>query len=403
MKIKTALSVGCLLTGGFLSDGVSAAQLDLRVAYRADSTNPGNTEFINITPPGGYCVLHPQHCLPNTVSFAIPLLMMNRKVNGNATDKRLWIYQSLDSGFKDIEMTSTTGTKTMFRFRLTLLSQQFSRLGADVISFGSVTPSGGCNAAGNITTSGPVDNWNAMWAWGYPEGVTTCWMQPEMSSAPSSPNMTGENISIGYELIASNPLRIGSGDYTGTVRYSVGNGAQIDLGEGMYSDSELVINVSATVHHDLAVSHIANGGRVKLQPPGGWGRWMQGGAGPQRLENDSTFYLTASGEFKINLQCEYTSQINPYNCGLRNTDDGRIAELHTYLTIPEAQSSNGATAEKLLLRRYNSTAVFPKRTLVKQRSTVNFLLADDFGNLEQMLSSPGSQWRGSVTLVFDAE
>lgn len=223
-----------------------------------------------------------------------------------------------------------------------------------------------------------------------------CWRQP---TTTGSRFISADTISIGYQLVTPNPLRIDSGKYIGSVRYSVGNGQQIDLGEGNYSDNELVFNIEATVHHDLIVGHIANGGKAQLQPPGGWGRWMQGGPQPQRLENDSTFILSGSGPFSVTLRCEHNDR---NDCALKNADNGDLVPVVTSLTVPGVMNAetNALTEQTRLSNDGVPRLLYADSYLLNQRSTLHFQTGG--AATQQMLSQPGSRWRGAVTLVFDA-
>lgn len=392
MKLKKVLNIGCLLVGGFMSVVAGAASLNISSEFRGDPMNPDKREFTNTTPVGGHCAQWPVYCPAGTTSISTPITISDRLFDGASLDKRKWSYMSMDSAEKNITLTnSITGVEVVFKFRLTLLSQYYR--GVDGILFDSagLYPGGGC--AGTIGVNG--GSWYAF-GWIFPEGVMECWRKP---TTTGSHFVSADTVSIGYQLVTPDPLRIDSGEYIGSVRYSVGNGQQIDLGEGNYSDNELVINIGATVHHDIKVGHIANGGKAQLQPPGGWGRWMQGGPQPQRLENDAKFILSGSGPFSVTLLCEHN---NRNDCALKNADNGDLVPVMTGLTVPGViNAETNALIERIRLRNNGvPRLLYADSYLLNQRSTLHFQTGE--AATQQMLSQPGSRWRGAVTLVFDA-
>lgn len=153
---------------------------------------------------------------------------------------------NVDSAFRDIELTCViTGEKVMARFRTTPSSQYD----------GSDTGDKFKRAGINSTTAGAIP--------------------------------------MGYQLMMVGPAHMGSSDHISEVRYRVGNGLQIDLGQS--ADSELVINVAASVYQHCKVSHLVNGGRAERKWPELWS---------QPLECDSTFLLSGAGQFGLSLKCE---------------------------------------------------------------------------------------------------
>ncbi len=93
---------------------------------------------------------------------------------------------------------------------------------------------------------------------------------PERSAVCArNPRATTDSVanylrSIGYHLETPNPLQAQDGQYSGSVTYTVGNGQQIDLGQGDYSDSELTLQLLLDVVHDFKVRFASERPTVKL-------------------------------------------------------------------------------------------------------------------------------------------
>jgi len=392
--MKTNMLKISILLAGIISGIAGAAELNVTTEFTPDPTNTGHNRFINTTPVSGYCKKYPQYC-KDSFSLSTEILVSERIMNEGETDKRFWTYQGLDSNFRVVKLTDTrTGETIDVRFRLNLLSQRYvyPEGGIDFDRAG-IYPQEGCR--GTIGVGGGK---NYEFGWIFPEGVSPCSRRPIIAAGEKIVSM--DTLSVGYIMETPNPLRISSGDYTGSVEYSVGNGAQIDFGEGVYSHDRLVINIDARVNHDLSVSHIANGGQAQLQPPGGWGRWQQGGAEPEKLRAGATFRLTASGPFNVWMICEHQDVRG--DCVIKNDASGEGVPVSTRLTLPGVINRDTMKLAEDVMLQANapSLTMYADEYLIQQNSRVNFEVGR--AGTRQMLQQPGSTWRGGVTVVFDA-
>lgn len=68
------------------------------------------------------------------------------------------------------------------------------------------------------------------------------------------PGFSYRYLDFAYELRTPNPLKMSSGQYTGSLTYSVGPGQDIDMGDVMLpNDSALTLNFNLEVQHTLQV------------------------------------------------------------------------------------------------------------------------------------------------------
>src|SRR3546814_3118440 len=77
--------------------------------------------------------------------------------------------------------------------------------------------------------------------------------------------MTYRYLDFAYELRTPNPLNMSSGQYTGSLTYSIGPGQDFDMGDVMLpNDSALTLNFNLEVQHTLQVEVPPGGNRVEL-------------------------------------------------------------------------------------------------------------------------------------------
>ena len=81
-------------------------------------------------------------------------------------------------------------------------------------------------------------------------------------------DLTISSIYLGYKLKAPNPLAMENGTYTGKLTLSMGHNLDFDFGAGTYTDTQLTVNFTIKVRHQIKIDFPAGGNRVVLQPPG---------------------------------------------------------------------------------------------------------------------------------------
>lgn len=384
------LLLSVMLTGAGAAHAVEAT---LTAQFRPSLLAPLRNQFVNTTPQSGYCARWPHLCAEGDFSVATGLTIHNRRMIQASEDPRYHHFAGMDATWKEVAVAGPGGVEAVVRFRLTLISQSYLEgQGADNSTPGSYGSAvGGCRGRIGIGNAGFY-----AYAWALPEGNTYCYRRP---GGGRNSTMGVNDISVGYQLVAPDPLSLPNGNYRGVVRYSVGKGRQFDVGEGEYSDEELVFNLDLSVEHEFKIDIPPGSDRVQLQPKDGWSSWMDGGRAPSRLQQEVPFLLSSSGEFGVYLECA-----NPQGrgCGIRSVGSGVDVPIDVDITMPGMHAiENGEAAVGTMLGvgapgiRFSSGGYLHNRP-----SRLRFSVSGDA--LSTMLQEPASRWSGVVTVVFDA-
>lgn len=378
--------VGILMTGA-----AGAATLDIITEFKADIRNPGNNEFKNVTPLSGFCGRWPKYCPDGVFSIMIPGLTVEKTLEYASWEPEKHTYLAVDGRNRDVVLTNTqTGDKTNAQFRLAFFSKEYTPANG-TSGLLSNPPVGGCSFEQVV---GNEVRHTVLWKIN-PEKVV-CYTY--LKNNRSDGSLRIQNISIGFALKTGKPLELPAGNYEGEVVYTVGNGMEVDLGGESYSDNEIRIRIKATVEHAFYIKFPRDNMDVHLTPPGGWSTWVNGGVTPQKLSSEVPFALTSSGTFKVSMQCEYQEG---QGCGLKDTKSKETVPLDVRMTVP------GFVSNKQLVRGIVLSSNAPLRVdppgylAVDLRSKLDFQVGRK--GVEKMVKSPGSEWKGVVTLIFDSD
>jgi hypothetical protein len=216
------------------------------------------------------------------------------------------------------------------------------------------------------------------------------------------PAMSYTHLDFAYELRTPNPLKMSSGQYTGTVTYTVGPGQDLDMGDVMIpSDSVIRFNLKLDVEHTLKVEVPPGGNRVELVPPEGWQSWLNSGRKPTRLFRDQRFHISASSRFKMALECQH---ISGNTCAIAETGTGHAVPVDVSVTLPDGltDAAGQPVNRRRLLRDGSGTELFQPGLYVDRRSgTLHFEVGQ--GSVEQMLDSGATTYSGDVTVIWDSQ
>lgn len=218
---------------------------------------------------------------------------------------------------------------------------------------------------------------------------------------PNSRVFTLEQTQIAfvYELLTDSPMKLENGQYKGRLVFSVGSGADFDMGEGEYADSQLVVNINLNVEHQAMLRFPANSTRVVLEPEKGWQGYMATGKVTGSVKADVPFQIWSTGPLNIYLQCNV--DMAPY-CGLRNSNNGHRITVMTTITMPQGiKAPYGITAEGIRLYAAPSRVKFtPDQKITNGQGIVHFEVnAKDVA--AALRSNPGGEYSGSVSLMIE--
>lgn len=122
--------------------------------------------------------------------------------------------------------------------------------GAKDVYDGMTKPFGGCRYVNRAYASYPnrISRWVLLW--GNLDGKS-CYT--EKSAEPYDGLYSINMVMFGFKIKPPSPLDMPNGTYRGSLTLSMGNNGDISLGNGEYSDNQLVINLTLTVRHQLKV------------------------------------------------------------------------------------------------------------------------------------------------------
>lgn len=398
-KWLTGAATAALLAGATTT--AVATEVTITAEYRPSGSDPTDVTFRNTTPcalPGATNTWCTQ---PGTDSpVAVALSPIHRIITSGA-DKRDGVYVKTPEK-RLVTVTNEDGSTAELELRIKDIGHKTYSDGTTlhdfVINLGAPDNSGQmCNAGGRTHTGGARLS-HFMWGVvgsGAERGVICTKTVP----AGRSGNFEIQSLYIGYSLKSPNPISMQNGLYRGSVTYRLAPDGDFSVGNGSY-DQQITFNFELTVAHAFRLDMPANADRVFLAPDGGWGQWLNAGRVPPNLKRDLNFDLQSTGPLSVSMTCG--KQVG-LECGLEEISSGEAVPLHVMLTLPGMESAgDGGRVDKYLLYASGSRpSIFRPSGQGRSKSVLHFEVARP--DVEEMVKKPGSTWRGTVTLIFDAE
>jgi hypothetical protein len=403
---STARLLGAILM--LAAPVASAAVQEITATFRPDPGNPMLNKFTNTTPQSGVCPWHiPARCealgifsiRTDDLTFkASGPLRINTVDPGNA-DPRQGVMFKVPSEWRRLEVVSDRGERQAVEMRIAGIGNR-----ADVTA-----PAHAFNSWGPRKWSSPPapcqyvyatgNSKMALWFWIVPQGTDVC----SISHLMEIPTLDYLLTEYAYELRTPNPLGMSTGQYRGSITYSVGPNKDFDFGDLMIpNDNQLTFNFTLDVEHTLKVEVPPGGNRVELLPQGGWQAWLQRNHRPERLFRDQTFNLSASSRFGMRLECQYTD--GGENCSIYEPSGGHAVPLNIAVTLPAGMTdgSGQPVNRRRLLRDGSGTEMFlPGYYIDRKAGTLHFEVGSK--DVEEMLTGVNKTYRGNVTVVWDSE
>ncbi|BCX66370.1 hypothetical protein [Pseudomonas izuensis] len=395
-----------------LSTSASALVQDITAKFTPDPANPLNNEFVNTTPETGICAWHAP-ATPTCKALGIftiraPFIAnSNGPILANHEDPRQGAMWKMPSEWREVDVIHReTGEVETVQVRIAGVGH---RWGLDrppgvsawerpgIISWSNQwrqapSPCAGINYLAASTSF-------ALFFWIVPENAGVCSRQPGMDI----PRFWYDTLEYAYAIKTPKPLTMSTGQYTGSINYTMGPGGDFDFGDVMIpTDNLFTFNFTLDVQHALKVEIPPGGNRVELLPQGGWQAWLNQGRKPTRLFRDQTFNISSSSRFKMGLECEIAGGGN--TCLVRDTTSGHEVPLNVSVSLPNGltDAAGQAVNRRPLLRDGSGTELFQPGFYVDRKpGTLHFDI--DREHVEQMLTGGAKTYSGNVTVVWDSE
>ncbi|WP_454878803.1 hypothetical protein [Serratia inhibens] len=405
-----------LLGGSVIAAPLYGASMDITAGFAPDFSNPSNNEFKNTTPLGGFCKDWSSYCKQQGVDFSISLpLTANRSYAIPADNApRDGVYFKLPKS-SQVTVVNENNETALLTFDIEVFSGTYGR------SYNSnekgwvrgawlYAPTG-CGSTG--LAAAPTNGAWYSFAWRYTG--TPC-------AKISRLNRDGQDVhsiwdqSIAYTLKTPAPLSMGSGIYKGQLRWLVGPGGDIDYGDNFIPNaSELIINFTLTVNHELKVTPLTGATDVTLYPcyrgthctkdeaEKNWERWMVTNVTPQKMSGRSEFNLSSSGSFTVYMQCGSGAALDANRCPMTSGKSGTSVPVKATITLPENIADSAGqrvTDSPLFTEKNNARNRFQTHTFgTDKKGWVDFVIEQK--DVKEMLKTRPDSWSGTVTLLFD--
>jgi hypothetical protein len=403
---------GALIVGALVSPA-KAEDVTITAVFKPDSAYPHLNKFKNTTPPSGYCAKYPEQCEQNQMfSLQVPIQFDSRAaIRANHASQRQGAMLKAPAQWRELIVYHET-TRAPERVRVRIAGIGSTYRTEDVMAL--VGGADDYRTAHNLL-------WGASWVnspapcvysgvgWYSNTTYGFFWKTPvEAVCAKQAkfdvPWLRLEHLDFAYELETPNPLGMSSGQYTGSLTYSVGPNGDFDFGDVMLpSDSALTLNFNLDVQHTLKVDIPPGGEKVQLVPAGGWQSWLHAGRRPVRLFRDQTFNISASSRFKMQLECEFSSF--SYDCMLDDRVSRRNVELRVSVSLPNGLTDlAGQPVRHTRLRTGAANALQFQPGFYVDRAPGVLHFEVPQSQMEFMLApGAGPFYRGSVTVIWDSE
>ena len=407
MKMFSKQAVATLGLSLWMGQAFGVIQ-DITAKFRPDPSNPMFNEFVNTTPETGICPWHiPSYCKAQGI-FTIRTndlqVASSQPILANHTNPRQGAMWKVPSEWRDVSVRHALSGKTeTVQIRIAGIGHRWNIAYPPGVS-GWQQPAMDWADAWRHAPS-PCQGVNylaagrnyALFFWLVPENAGVCSRTPSVDI----PWLFSVNTEYAYALKTPNPLKMEAGQYTGSLTYLLGPGADFDFGDVMIpQDNQLTFNFTLDVDHHLKVEVPPGGNRIQLEPQGGWQAWLQDGRKPSRLFRDQTVNLWASSQFKVTLECP---EPMGNTCSMRNAA-GHQVPLDLMVSLPPGLTdASGRPVNRLPLTLDGSgTELFqPSMYVDRKPTTLHFEVKA--AAVEQMLEQAGSTYSGTATVVWDSE
>jgi hypothetical protein len=388
----------------------SALSQDITLRFSPDPSKSGVQKFTNTTPVSGFCLEYPAQCGASSSSIRLPIgFYSHSAIEPYHDDPRQGAMFKVPTGWRSTEVIhATTGETETVQVRWVGVGSRYG-LTTSVVELvgGSTSPSFAhfllWNGSSWVYAPSPcqgsgVESYTALvyrFFWHTPnEGVCA------KKASYRIPRMSYDYLDFAYELRTPNPLGMSSGQYRGSLTYTVGPEGDVDMGDVMLpSHTTITLNFILDVGHTLRVDIPPGGSRVELVPQDGWQAWLNSGQRPTRLLRDQRFQISANSRFKMALQCPATIGDT---CAITEAG-GHAVPVDVSVTLHGLTDDTGQPVNRRRLSLEGSDPGFfqPGSFLDRKPGTLHFEVARE--NVAAMLDRGGNRYTGDITVIWDSE
>ncbi|TMU76097.1 hypothetical protein FGA82_19975 [Pseudomonas fluorescens] len=382
---------------------------EIRALFQPDPSKPNKNAFINKTPNSGYCASYPAECNGYQMfSIELPIRFNSTRYVGIFD----WAAVKAPANWRRLTVTNEQTQETH------TLEVRISGMGSRyVLSVPAKQLAGGSNALEGHRRLWTTDTWvhgipapcrySGVGEYGE-EYFRFFWKTPEETHcvkvpAFHIPSMYFDKLDFAYELRTPDPLNMSSGRYTGSMAYSLGPGADFDMGKLFEpDDSSLTLDFVLDVQHTLKVDIPPGGNHIALQPQGGWQRWLDSGRKPVRLFRDQIFHISASSKFTMKLECEHSPGLGS-GCAIMDRESGVAGPVAVSVSLPNGLTdSAGQPVRRKLLGRESSGAFQPGHYIDRKPGTLHFEIGEQ--DTDWLIKNATDKpYRGNITVIWDSE
>ncbi|WP_432217628.1 hypothetical protein ACREYJ_22700 [Pseudomonas kribbensis] len=390
----------------------SAATQEIRALFQPDSSQPNKNTFVNKTPNSGYCASYPVQCADrNTFSIQLPV-----RFNGTrAIARGEQVGIKAPAGWRQLTVTNqlTQETETV-EVRISGMGTEYvlSQPAADLVGLpGQVLEGHRRLWIGDswVYPGLPCTNTN-LGAYS-PTNFRFFWRTPQEAWCRKTaeyriPSMYFNTLDFEYELRTPDPMGMSSGQYSGSLTYTLGPGGDFEMGPAMVPDDQtLTLDFVLDVQHTLKVDLPPGGNRITLEPEGGWQRWLDGGQKPTQIYRDQPFYISSSSRFRVWMECaESAGAALNDGCNMKSPVTSRRLKFYPKLTLPVGIKDNiGRDVTLQMIQHKQPSGIYsPQHYVDRKQGSLRFKM--DIADVNYILK-PGmsDDFNGFVTIIWDSD
>lgn len=387
LKMKMAVFLWLMLMS---VQAVQAAEVTITAEYRE------GLQFTNTTPQAAFCGRWPHYCV-GVETVGLPITYT--KETFQTPSPRDAFYIQLPPRRSVTVTNQQTGESYDLTFEIFAVSQHLDTPDGHLVPVYTQTVRGGCRYR---YTLGPGGKWWAAYLWNVSTPANPGFCYSSYGTSETVVTSTVRDFGVAYRLVTPSPLKMKQGTYVGQSRFSVGPGGDFDFGNGVsaLSSDSLTIHFDLDVVHAFVIDFPPGSDRVLLEPPGGWGQWLNNQRVPERLYRDLPMRIWSSGPFTVHARCQYPEG---RGCGIRNLTNGHQVPVDVALSLPSVIHHNGQSVSRLPLPVGEAQALEFEAThpAINRGASLHFQV--DKAAVREMTQYPGSRYEGDVTVVFDAD